>query len=366
MKISTLLIALLLTITGFSQQTGEVVIFENGGYQFHVILNGIKQNTKAESNIRIQSLRPTFYSCKVLADDNTFSIDKNIIVKSDTLITYQIVNKRGKFKLRFHSEVPLNTVQNSTTQSTITFHSEEYVPTNTAVVTPVEGNTTSMEVNTSVGGTEGMTSETVSTHTTTTTTETRDGMSTNTSVGTGDGNISISMDVSGTGANIDVQGSGLDGQEGMDMQMTGSETYTESTVTTTTTTTTSGNWTTTNTESSKMNSDTDIDVSQGFSDFDSGDCYVGEDEFTRFNTLFRNETFDDDKTAIATEFVQNKCLSVANIGTLMDGLTFSDDRMAVAKAAYATCYDSTEYYQLLEKFEFDVDQEELQTFINNQ
>lgn len=357
MKFTTLLITVLLSMTGFSQQQGEVVIFDNSGYTFHVILNGIKQNTKAESNIRVQGLRPSFYSCKVLASDNTFSLDKNIIIKSDTLITYQIVNKKGKFKLRFYSEVPLRSVPNTPSQSTIAYHTEEIVPTSTSI-----------GVNMSVEGVEGAGSEAIGTTTTTTsttTTETRDGVNTNTSVGTGDGSISISMDVNATGANIDIQGTGLDGQENVDMQMSGSETYTESTVTTTTTTTTSGNWTTTEVETEGA-MDMDIDLDNDVMDVDWENCYVDEDEFEQFYEFMQNESFEDDKTAMTKEFVQKKCLSVENIGVLLEELTFSDDRMTVAKAAYATCYDSSEYDQLLEKFEFDVDKEDLQKFINNQ
>jgi hypothetical protein len=331
------------------------------------MLNGVKQNTRAESNVRIQGLRPTFYSCKILADDNSFSIDKNIIVKSDTLITYRIVNKKGKFKLRYYSEVPLVSVTSSSAQTTIAYHNEEIIPISTAVVTPLEGNSTTMDVNMSVGGTDGMESGSMHTTTTTTTTETRDGINTNTSLGTEGESISISMDVSGTGANVDIRGTGLDGQEGINTQISGSETYTESSVTTTTTTTTSGNWTATDVETrGSTDMDADVDFDNDIVDVDWENCYVDDEQFERYFGLFQNESFEDDKTMMAKEFVQKKCLSVANIATLIEGLTFSDDRMTVAKAAFHTCYDSDEYYQLLDKFEFDVDKEELQKFINNQ
>lgn len=377
MKYTLLYLLLLFSMSGFSQENGEIVIFDNSGYKFHVILNGIKQNAKAESNVRIQGLNPSFYSCKVMAEDNTFALDKNIIVKSDTLITYRITNKKGKFKLRFYSEVPLRSAVNSGVQEVVSYHSEELltnsaspaVPTTstTSTVTTTEEtvtysqsgtpNTTGMDVNVSVSGTESGVHQSV--ETTTSTIETTEGVSTQTSAGSGDGSISISMDISESGANVSISGSGLEGEEnmGINTQVSGDGTFTESTVTTTTTTTTtsSGDWSTT-----EVDDNTEFDVTAN----GSVDCFVGEDDFNRFVTQMKNEDFDDDKTTLAKHYVQTKCLSVSQIGMLMDILSFSEDRMTVAKAAYNLCYNSSEYYQLTEKFDFSDDKNALLRFID--
>ena len=373
MKYTLLLLMFFLSMAGFSQGSGEVVIFDNSGYKFHVVLNGIKQNSKAESNVRIQGLNPAFYSCRVMADDNTFALDKNIIVKSDTLITYRITNKKGKFKLRFYSEVPLRSAVNDGVQEVVSYHTEELVTSGvpavtstTSTVTTTEEtvihsqsgtpNTTGIDVNVSVSGTEGGVHQ--STGTTSSTIETTEGVSTETTSGMGDGNISISMDISESGANVSITGSGLESEESgsVNTQVSGNGTLSESTVTTTTTTTTtsSGEWS--NTE---MNASTSPEVTSN----ESVDCFVGEDDFSRFTAQMKNEAFDDDKTVLAKHYVQSNCLSVLQIGTIMDALTFSDDRMTIAKAAYDLCYDSSEYYQLTDKFDFSDEKNTLLRFI---
>jgi len=382
MKHFTLLLILLISTASFSQRTGELVVFDDSGYPFHVILNGIMQNSKAENNVRVQDLQATYYKCRIMANDNTFTIDKNIIVKSDTLITYRIVNKKGKFKLRFYSEVPLNTAPAaSATQTVVVYHTEESAGTEGTVSGTASSNTTtqstaatvntsqqqtptntSVDVNMSASGSNGAQSETIST---TTTTQTQEGVQTNTGVGSGDENISISMSVGENGANVSVQASGLEGQESMTMntEVNGTEggmvTEQSTTTTTTTTTTTSGTWTT----AAEIDESTEIETSE---EVDYSDCFVGEDDFDLFMRMLDQETFEDDKTKLTTEFVSRKCLSVKQIGQIMDAFTFSDNQLAVAKAAYSLCYD-TDYYQLLEdKFTFDDEKEELRRFIENQ
>jgi hypothetical protein len=389
MKNFTLLLVLLLSFTGFSQRTGEVAIFDNSGYTFHVILNGVMQNEKAESNVRIQGLQANYYSAKIMANDNSFSLDKNIIVKNDTLITYRIVNKRGKFKLRFFSEMPLkNAPAAQPNQSVIAYHTETASntaattsPTNTSTTTQTAStitNTTeqastpthtSSEVNTSVTGPEGSSHQTVSS--TVTTTETTEGVHTNTSVGSGEESISVSMSVGEHGASVNVQGTGMDGEESVQMNSSvivpeGTTTTSHSTTTTTSTTSTttsmstSENW---GMEEEGTYTPEEPEVRE-VSDFSN--CFVGEEDFDLFLRMMKQETFEDDKTSLTTDFVGRKCLSVAQIGTLMDELTFSDNQMAVAKAAYPLCYESSDYLLLQEKFTFSDDKEELRNFINNQ
>lgn len=363
MKNITLLLALLLSTVSFAQQSGDVVIFDNSGYRFHVILNGVMQNQKAESNVRIQGLQASYYSATIMADDNSFSLDKNIIVKRDTLITYRIINKKGKRKLRFFSEVPMNTAPApAANQTLISFHTGD-IPmdteedfssstttqtTTTTTVSTTEQSQTlsggSIDVDMSVSGTDGMHSETVSTETTIT--ESSEGVATEMNVGAGEEHLSISMDVNENGASINI--------EGIENE---SATYTGQTTTTTTTTTTtsSGNWTADETEEATMDLDTDY-----------SDCFITEDEFDMFLRLAKNETFEDDRTRMTKEFVEKKCLSVDQIGSILDAFDFSDNRLLIAKSAYGLCYETSEYDSLIDKFDFSDDQDELRNFILNQ
>ncbi|XOV68161.1 MAG: DUF4476 domain-containing protein [Fluviicola sp.] len=389
MKNFTLLLVLIISFTGLSQRAGEVAIFDNSGYTFHVILNGVMQNEKAESNLRIQGLKANYYSAKIMANDNTFSLDKNIIVKSDTLITYRIVNKRGKFKLRFFSEVPLNSAPAAQpNQSVIAYHTETTsntaattAPTNTSTTTQTAStitNTTeqtstpthtSSEVNTTVIESEGSSHQTVSSNVTTT--ETTEGVQTNTSVGSGEESISVSMSVGEHGASVNIEGTGMDGEESVQMNSSvivpeGTTTTAHSTTTTTSSTSTTTSMSTSENWEMEEEGTYDLEEPEVRKVTDFSNCFVGEADFDLFLRMMKQETFEDDKTALITDFVGRKCLSVGQIGTLMDELTFSDNQMAVAKAAYPLCYESSDYLLLQEKFTFSDDKEELRNFINNQ
>jgi len=358
MKITTLLFTLLLSISSFAQRTGDVVIYNNSGYQFHVVLNGIKQNAKAESNVRIQGLEGAFYGCLVIADDNTFSIEKNIIVKSDTLITYQITNKKGKYKLRFFSEVPMAKAPQTAGQSTIVYHTEE-IPTQTTMVNSSSGSeNVQMNVEMNASGSQPNTGTQTTQTVTTTTTVTEGNSQMNTGATNTEENVSISMSAGENGINVNLNVSGMDANEEMNMEVTGTQMGGTSMYQETTTTTTYS-------ETTVIESGTEMEThSTSNSANPVTDCYISEAEANKAIQLIESETFADDQLTMAKALVSKKCLSVEQIGKIADILTFSDDRMELMKAAYTFCLDRDSYYQLLSKFTFSEDKEELQRFIN--
>lgn len=351
MKITTLLFAFLLSMTSFAQRTGDVVIYNNSGYQFYVVLNGIKQNPNAESNVRIQGLDGAFYGCLVIADDNTFSIEKNIIVKPDTLITYQLTSKKGKFKLRFFSEVPMAKAPQASGQSTVVYHTEEIPATSTSVNSPTGSENVQMNVEMNATGSQpSTTTQTV----TTSTTVTEGNTSPPNSTSNGGENVSISMSASENGINVNMNVSGMEGSENVNMEatgteMTGSTTYQETTTTTTT-----------YSETSVVENGGDVENTSN----PIANCYISETEADKAIELIENETFAEDQLTMAKALVSKKCLNVDQIGRITDLLTFSDDRMEFVKAAYAYCLDRDSYYQLLSKFTFSDDKKELQEFID--
>lgn len=104
----TLIIALFFSLTSIAQTTANLTIFSNTGKKFFVVLNGERQNLIAETNVQISGLTEEWYSCRVIAEDKSFNIVKNIAVKPSLTTTYRIKGKRKKFKLRYYDEKSIN------------------------------------------------------------------------------------------------------------------------------------------------------------------------------------------------------------------------------------------------------------------
>ncbi len=314
MKILNCIAAVALSVFAFGQQTGELVIFSNNGEPFYVIMNGIYQNYEPATNVRVQSLTDQFYNTRVLCPNNTFEIQKNLAVKPNYTVTYRLIEKDGEYKLRYFSESPLNTYSNSQSsygdQAIIVFHATGDAPTGMSQTT-----------------------------TTTTTTST-------TSTGTNNGesvNINIQMNENGMNAGIYAN----DGMYGNGA----------------TTTTTYSETTTVTTSSSGQGQQT---VVHGAPDhYDYYDCALDQNGFNRLKASIEAESFSDDKLRVAKQAAKNKCMTVAQVKDIAGLFSFSSEKLEFTKAAYTSCQDRENYYEVLQVFDFSSDKEELEEYINS-
>lgn len=382
MKSTLLLFTFLISGLSFAQGQGEVTVYSNTGEKFFVILNGIRQNDQAETNVKITGLANPYYKCKVISANRTFELDKNIIVKQDTLITYEIKEKKGKYKLRFYTETPLASAPKADpSQSTIVYHSTDN-PTTTSSNVDVNTNNNT-QVNTNMN--------------TTTTTVTTNTTANNTSTDMQNGNVneSINMNISvgenGISTNVNISENGMNGENvNMNTNVNNSETITtntssssstingqttyEETITTTTSTSENGNTTyyeetiTTTSTSNTGNynegniyQDQDMVVTMEPVD----NCYMSDQEASNLAKQVANESFSDDKLRVANTAAKNKCMSVAQITEVVKGFDHSEDQLSFLKAAYDRCSDKSNYYQLMETLTFSSDKEELEKYINS-
>ncbi len=112
-------------LVSFSQS--NLTIFNNGGQQFYVILNGIKQNSVPMTNVSVGGIKNGSYSVKMIfADGKTADIDKNFFIDAPSDITTRVIFKKGKGKLQLIGMEP--TIGANTAQGVIT-----YRPDNTAI-----------------------------------------------------------------------------------------------------------------------------------------------------------------------------------------------------------------------------------------
>lgn len=355
MKQLLLSLTLFIGITSFSQSMGDLTIFSNTGDQFYVVLNGIRQNNAPETNVKVTGLTNNWYSCKIVSANNNFTIDKNVVVKYDTLITYQIINKSGKYKMRYHSEAPNGSATAQTNQAVIVYHATE----------------TSDPVNTNTG------SSTLTTTTTTTSSTTGMGTSTNVNDGTTGTTetININMNVSETGMNVNVNATGTDNGN----MSTNSSTTTTTTSSsdgsyyeeTSTTTTSSGDGTyyeeTTTTTVTTTNTTGDKVIYQDqemTATIAPMDCSFSDTDTDALIKQIEEESFSDDQQRIANMAAKKKCMHVSQIQKIAKSFTFAENKLSFLKAAYDNCPDKSDYYKLMDVLTFSGDKQELENFIN--
>ena len=368
MKHFLLFITLLAGGLSFGQGQGDVTVYSNTGDKFYVILNGVRQNDQPQTNVKVTGLTNPYYSCKIISANNNFQIEKNVIVKSDTLITYQILEKKGKYKLRFYTETSLGTSTAQKDQTIVAYHATENVaPTATTGTTGTGGTTgTSSTVTTTTTGTTSTVETTGNTRPTGTNTVT-EGI-----------NMNISINENGMSTNVNVTGT-ENGNMNTNMNTTGNTTATstttggyQETVTTTSTTTNNGNTTSYYEETTVTSSSTGGNVNQGNIFESSGDvggtngsCYFSDTEATELASQVENESFPDDQQRVANLAAKNKCMTTAQIKKVAAKFNFDDNRLSFMKTAYDNCTDQSNYYKLMDSFVHSSDKEELQKFIDS-
>jgi hypothetical protein len=327
MKHILLLIAIISTSLSMAQGKGDLTIYSNTGDKFYVILNGIKQNNQPETNVKITGLTNPYYSCKVISADRTFEIEKNVGVKFDTLITYRIIEKKGKYKMRFYTQASMGTrTAADPSQTVVNYHSTE---------TPTDVQTT--QVNNTGNTISNGETTTVTTTTIQNTNTVGRNVDQNGNVVSESINMNINIGENGMNTNIDISGNGT-GNGNVNTSTNTSETITTTTssnsntingttsyeeVTTTTSSTNNNGNTTYYEETTTVTSNnggnnvttTTIDDSHAGHDHTTynNSCYTTDTEVNQLVKQIQNESFPDDQVRVANMAAKNKCFSTEQI-----------------------------------------------------
>lgn len=399
MKKITTLLFLFVCLISFGQST--LTIFNNGGQQFYVILNGIKQNSTPQTNVSVSGINNGSYSVKLIfADGKTGDIDKNFMLDEPSFVTTRVIFKKGKGKLQLIGMEPANG-QNGTgtniiyrpnnsavysdavvTQTVTTNTQQTTTPANTqqngnvTINTSGNGQQTSTTTNAGsgqsqqVGGTT-----TINTQQTTTTTDPT----------MQNGNVGINMNVNVTDPTMN------NGQDGVNMSinMSGTGVGTNTTVnetqtvnqTTTTTVTTNGTQTTTsggtqtistNTNLNGQNTNTNTNVNNGSNQVVSsatsqnfvscqkimGDVNVYLKDLEQFN-------FEEDKMDLTKKDFVGTCMTASQAYKLVEIYTFEANRLEIAKYLYPRIIDKDNAKTIIPLFTFDATKLEFREFIRN-
>ncbi len=284
------------------QQIGHLTIFSEDGDKFFVMLNGEKQNTVAQSNLRIEDLPQPYYSAKIMFEDASIApIEKKNLQLTDLNgvmmdVTYRIKkDKAGKVKLQPYSSIEVKPDFVAPSGTTVYHYGN---PSNEGAVS-------------------------------TTTTTTRN--TSNANINVGGMNMSISIDDPDA-------------------------------VTSTTTTRT----TTTRTSSSTINGQPVNTNTQGQGNNNGGCIYpMNSSSFSSARSTIANANFDESKLSTAKSIIAGNCLTSDQVVEICKIFSFEQTKLDFAKAAYIKTTDKSNYFKVSNVFDFDASKEELSAFISN-
>jgi hypothetical protein len=303
-SVAVILLSLTLQVTA---QTSNLVVFDQQGEQFYAIVNGVKQNSTPQTNVRITGLAaPAAYKVTILFADNTIAqVDKNIYLQNPaTEVTANVVIKKdGEHVLRWVSETPLAQASAPVAgQNTIVY---------STTPPPVQGTTTVVTQQTTTdpnGGT-------------------------------------VTMNVGGMGA-------------GMNVNVTGATSQT--TVTTTTTTSSSGDM---GQAPPPANQTVYVD---GYGGPVGCPMPMTHEDYEGAKNTINAKTFENDKLTIAEQIASSNCLTAGQVKGIMALFTFENTKLDFAKFAYGHTYDKGNYYKVNDAFQFSSSTDALNQFINSQ
>ncbi|HMX96993.1 MAG TPA: DUF4476 domain-containing protein [Bacteroidia bacterium] len=301
-------------------QSSNVILFTENGEKFYAILNGVRQNTSPETNVKVTGLNANFYKLKVIFEDTKLGEkDFNLAFNPGMETTFSIKfnSKKNSYSLRPLSEVPLAQALPPAPNQTIVVYSE--VPAPPPAATTV-------------------------THTTTTTTTDGTPMP-------GDNvNVNIGLNMNETGG-------------GINMNVSGGTTQT----TTHTTTTTVTHTTTSEPPAAPPVAPTPAPVVYlpGYNGPYGCPVPMAPQDFSDLKQSISSKSFEDSKMTIAKQVLRNNCLFTSQVKELMGLFTFEESKLDFAKYAYDFTYDIGNYFKVNDMFTFESSIDDLNNYINS-
>jgi hypothetical protein len=313
-------------------------------------MNGIKQNSLAQTNVEVSGVKNGGYSVKLIFEDGkTGDIDKNFFIESASDINTKIVFKKGKGKLQLVSMVPMvsaqsgsdvvifrpdnNAVYSDTPVITERPSDRPQVITQTITtqtITQSTGNgNAGIQIN--VSGTEGQTPNNA----------TQNG----TQGGNGSIGISIADPISGENINMNV---GVTINDGTNINQNS---------TTTITTTTSSNTSTIVTPAN--NTPTPVAPAATVSG-----CKNTLTNSTVFIEDLKLQSFEDDRVDALKLALVNTCLYAADAEKIMDLFTFDANQLSAAKLLFDRLLDKDKASTLTKHITFDSTKMEFRNYIS--
>ena len=363
---------ILFCLTIFSQSNNSITVFTEGGERFFLILNGVKQNQTAETNVKATGINGEQVKAKIIFEqqgipdcDKTIPLMWAADLVSNTEFVFSInKNKKGQYKWNFVSQAPVQGTNNLSNNSN-----------NNPDQNNLNGNFQNSNQNFSSGNNlgGGNVSNNINNVTTTTTTT----MTSNNSNDNGNGQVGINFGINMPGINMNMNvndGSGINNAN---------STVTTTTTTSYTTTTTSNGYTQTNTgtntqfnnsqnngnnsgTNTNFNNNVNFNQNNNNSNNTQGCVYpMSGSEFNSAKESMKSKSFEDTRLKIAKQVADNNCLSVDQVKGIMSLFSFESNKLEFAKYAYDRCTEKRNYFKVSDAFTFDSSTEELNEYIES-
>jgi len=302
-KIIVFLSLMLLGTTGLvAQKLYNTIFFTENGERFWIILNGVRQNENAETNVKVTNLNAFMYKLKVIFEDtNLGETTKTLLMpESSAEITYHILqNNKGEYVAKYFTDASLHATATQTSeQHTVSFLSTHHFPVNPWEQTSVTTNT-----------------------------------------------ITTTNSPKNVESDINIGEKSL----GVDVNVNEHQVTTMTTSTTITSTITSP----------------DHYVMNGYGGPIGCPWPMEEQDFYQAKQTIASKSFEDSKLQIAKQIISSNCLFADQIRDIMTLFEFEDSRLEFAKFSYARTYDQGNYFKVNDAFEFEISIEELNEFIDS-
>ena len=313
-----MLMSFMLNVTAQS----NCIFFSEGGEKFWVVLNGVKQNPDAQTNVKVQGLNaPTFKTKIIFEDNNLPDIDKTIYFNEPGEYTYNIThNNKGEIVLRGLTMVPIAPQPVMVPNQYVVVYGSP-VPQQTTVVTTAP--------------TGGVVQQT--TTTTTTTGNPNDNV-----------NMNVGMNLGGIGVGMNVNVN--DGMGGT-TQSTSTTTYS------TTTTTTGGGVVYTEP------APTTIVYVPGYGGPIGCPMPMAPGDFESAKSSIASKSFESTKLEIAKQIIGSNCVVAEQVKQIMQLFDFEASKLDFAKFAYGHTYYKGNYFKVNDAFEFESSVSDLNSYI---
>ncbi|MBX7052882.1 MAG: DUF4476 domain-containing protein [Flavobacteriales bacterium] len=353
-KIYTAFVFVFLSVQVFSQ-TASAVVFSENGEKFTITLNGEKQNTVAQSNVKISNLTNDYYQARIDFEDATLAdfSHGNFAVLKGAETTYVIKkNKKGEYVLRWMSQTePGTTAATPAPASTPSSEVKQI-----AAVDDDGGDDVVIEHAVDVAPVD----DEVETTVVKTTTTTSKPATTTKTAGKGE-NVNMNVNIGGVnmGMNVSVQDDGMD----MDTEV---EEESATTVTTTTTKTTTTAKPAVK-PAPKPATPAPAPKPEVVVVESKGGCVssMSGSSFNSAKSSIQSKSFEDSKMTVAKQVTKANCLTVDQIKEVMALFSFEESKLDYAKYAYDFCYNPGDYFLVNDAFTFESSIDELNQFLES-
>lgn len=376
-KITLLLLVFILN--GFAalaqrMPTGNLTIFSEDGSKFFLELNGMRYNTVAQTNVRVEELPNPYYSCKIVfADPRKPILVKKTLMLTDVDdvmqdVTYRIKTRKGKRTLNYYSSVPAqqNMVRPSNCAVYRCGRADDMIMAAdgtlyTQQVTVQQTTNESFGVNMGGIGVSVTAPGTTTTTTTTTTTAgtgygNQGGYNQNNGYNNGNGNNGYNQNNNGYNQNNNNGNNGY-GQNGGYNQNNGYNNGNQNGYN-------NGNGYNNNNGNNQNGYGNNNNNNQN----NNGVCRVAMNsgDFEAAKSAIKDNHFDDTKISTAKQIISANCMSATQVLGIVQLITFEEGRMDIAKYAYNFCIDKNNYYKVNSAFTFESSKTELNDFVKLQ